>query len=121
MEIIEIESPLDDLNCSECGRWLVKAVRFKTWLSKIDLCASCVTKARNIISDDLPKERTIMKPFYMIYVEGQDSPVVKHRSIDDAKKEAVRLCTHENKKAYVLRAVLEFSPVKNYTEASFDS
>ena len=43
--------------------------------------------------------------FYMIYVEGQNSPTFKHATLHDAQKEAVRLARFTHKKAYVLGTI----------------
>lgn len=57
-----------------------------------------------ITTDKLIK---IMEPkkFYMIYVEGQDSPTRKHLTYQDAKKEAERLARLMRRKTYILGTI----------------
>lgn len=52
----------------------------------------------------------IMEPkeFYMIYVEGQDSPTRKHLTYQDAEKEAERLARMMHKKTYILGTIEYF-------------
>ena len=49
----------------------------------------------------------IMEPnqFYMIYVEGQDSPTRKHPTYADALKEAERLARMTHRKTYILGTI----------------
>ena len=49
----------------------------------------------------------IMEPkeFYMIYVEGQDSPTRKHTTYQDALKEAERLARMMHRKTYILGTI----------------
>jgi hypothetical protein len=42
--------------------------------------------------------------FYMVFVEGNSGPGVKHTKTE-AKSEAVRLARHTGKKTYILKAV----------------
>lgn len=42
------------------------------------------------------------REFYMLYVEGGHSPVYKHNTPDDAKKEAERLAELTSKPVYIL-------------------
>ena len=44
----------------------------------------------------------------MVYVEGTNMPSKKYEDILEAEKEAERLCSKENKKAFVLKSVLKF-------------
>ena len=46
-----------------------------------------------------------MKKFWMVYVEGQSQPGFQHPSLEEAKKEAERLCTKLRVRAYVLEAL----------------
>ena len=43
--------------------------------------------------------------FYMIYVEGQNSPTRKHLTFDEARKEADRLARAMHKKTYILGTI----------------
>lgn len=45
-----------------------------------------------------------MKTFYMIYVEGGNTPAVKHNNPIEAQREAERLATMTRKKTYILKA-----------------
>ena len=47
----------------------------------------------------------IPNKFYMIYVEGQDSPKRQHLTYHDAKKEAERLARLMHKKTYILGTI----------------
>lgn len=49
--------------------------------------------------------KTLVKPFYMVYVMGMNSPVKTYDKEEDAYKEAQRLCEKERRSAYVLKAV----------------
>ena len=40
--------------------------------------------------------------FYMLYVEGGQSPTYKHNNLEDAKKEAERLADLTHKPVYIL-------------------
>ena len=42
--------------------------------------------------------------FYMIYVEGKNSPTKKFTSLEEANDEAERLCIQENRKVYILES-----------------
>lgn len=52
----------------------------------------------------------IMEPkeFYMIYVEGQNSPTRKHLTYQDAKEEAERLARLTHRKTYILGTIEYF-------------
>ncbi len=45
------------------------------------------------------------KPFYMVIVEGGNTPQVKHQEYNDAFLEMVRLSKKENKKTFVVKVV----------------
>lgn len=45
------------------------------------------------------------KKFYMIYVEGKDSPTVKHDSYESVIYEAERLARKTEKQVYILEAI----------------
>lgn len=47
-------------------------------------------------------------PFYMVYVEGMDSPTYKHADPGSANKEAKRLAKILGRKAYVLCSLKSF-------------
>lgn len=49
--------------------------------------------------------------FWMVYVEGRNSPKVKHTSDDDARREAERLAIQEDKKVYILKALGYVEPL----------
>lgn len=40
--------------------------------------------------------------FYMVYLDGKDTPAFKHTNLDSAEKEAKRLAELHDTKAYVL-------------------
>jgi hypothetical protein len=46
-----------------------------------------------------------MKKFYMVYVEGRQSPTHKHEQFESAHREAERLTRSTRQKAYVLEAI----------------
>jgi hypothetical protein len=46
-----------------------------------------------------------MKTFYMVYVAARNTPTVQFETIEEAEKEAERLCIKENTTAFVLKAV----------------
>lgn len=46
-----------------------------------------------------------LKEFYMIYVDGQDSPTRKHTTYQDALKEAERLARMTHRKTYILGTI----------------
>lgn len=48
------------------------------------------------------------EPFYMVFVEGKDSPSCKHRSLESAETEAKRLANQTELKTYVLCTVKSF-------------
>lgn len=50
--------------------------------------------------------------FYMCYVEGADSPTVKHSDIESARAEAERLTLKMGKPTYLLHAVARCEPDK---------
>lgn len=51
------------------------------------------------------KAMTTPNRFYMIYVEGQDSPKRRHLTFEDAQKEAERLARAMRKKTYILGTI----------------
>lgn len=51
------------------------------------------------------KDMTTPSRFYMIYVEGQDSPKRRHLTFEDAQKEAERLARAMHKKTYILGTI----------------
>lgn len=61
------------------------------------------------------------KSFYMVYVEGEKTTIVKHPSHKKAEKEAQRLADELGKQAYVLEAVAEVGSKEiNKTVTSMD-
>ena len=42
------------------------------------------------------------KEFYMVFLEGQQTPAYKHETLDSATKEAKRLTEMHGAKSYVL-------------------
>jgi len=50
-------------------------------------------------------------PFYMIYVQGERSPQMKHAHLDQAEKEAQRLCNLTEKEVFVLSPIKSYKPV----------
>ncbi len=51
--------------------------------------------------------------FWMVYVEGERTPVKKHGNPDDAFDEAKRLSSFEGKPVYVLKAVGGYKMIPN--------
>lgn len=49
-----------------------------------------------------------MNTFYMVYLEGGNSPEFKHRTLEDAEQEAKRLSKLLKKRAYILVTVKSF-------------
>lgn len=45
------------------------------------------------------------KAFYMVYMEGQNTPSYKHLSIEAAENEAKRLCKLHKMKCYILCSI----------------
>lgn len=43
--------------------------------------------------------------FWMVMVDGGDAPKVRHAHVEDARKEAVRLCSMSRKSTYILEAI----------------
>ena len=72
---------------------------------------SALIDERKIITNKLIKNLNklikIMEPegFYMIYVEGQNSPTRKHLTYQDAKEEAERLARLTHRKTYILGTI----------------
>lgn len=46
--------------------------------------------------------------FYMVYLEGERSPVFRHATLDGAEQEAKRLAREHGKKAFVLCTLKAF-------------
>lgn len=57
------------------------------------------------IFDDIFNNTMTPSRFYMIYVEGQNSPTRQHLTYQDAKKEAERLARVMHKKTYILGTI----------------
>lgn len=58
------------------------------------------------VYDDLQKEDSE----YLIFVEGKFKPSKIHTSLDEAEKEARRLCEKEMKEVHILKSVKKFKP-----------
>lgn len=54
--------------------------------------------------------------FYMIYVEGERHPIVKHETLLEAQKEAKRLTSLLGKPAIVLASIQSFKEDKYKSE-----
>lgn len=48
------------------------------------------------------------KCFYMVYLDGMNTPACKHPSLESAENEAKRLAEAHNKRAYVLCSIKSF-------------
>ena len=46
--------------------------------------------------------------FYMVYVVGRGAPNHIHSTIEAAEAEAIRLCTKEGVRTYILQSVCRF-------------
>lgn len=53
----------------------------------------------------MKEEDIVPTTFYMVYVEGQNSPTVRHNTRRAANAEAERLAKHTHRRVYVLKAV----------------
>ena len=53
----------------------------------------------------MTKDMTTPNRFYMIYVEGQESPKRRHLTFEDAQKEAERLARLTRRKTYILGTI----------------
>lgn len=60
-------------------------------------------------------------PFYMVYVQGERSPVFQHNSHEAAQTEAKRLCDLTKKEAFVLCPTVSFKPHGNYIITEFST
>ena len=49
-----------------------------------------------------------MDRFYMVFVEGGTVPFKRWEKLQDAEKEAERLCEKEKRKVFILKAVQKF-------------
>ena len=61
--------------------------------------------ALNKIFNRITKDMTTPNGFYMIYVEGQESPKRRHLTFEDAQKEAERLARLMRRKTYILGTI----------------
>lgn len=50
----------------------------------------------------------MQKPFFMVYLEGQQTPTFKHEELAEAEKEAKRLTDKFQLKSYVLATIKSF-------------
>ena len=48
------------------------------------------------------------KPFYMVFVEGRNTPAYRHLKLEEAEREARRLASQTEEKTYVLCTVKSF-------------
>lgn len=62
--------------------------------------------------ENFPKSDMKVSPFFMVFVEGENTSACKHKSIESAENEAKRLAETLNKKAYVLCSVKSFEVSK---------
>lgn len=79
---------------------------------RIDLLGPRVRNAMKTLDYEIEEIKTRIKnlkqkpmkqqPFYMIYLEGERSPVYRHDTLQSAEIEAKRLTEIHNKKAYIL-------------------
>ena len=58
------------------------------------------------------------RPFYMIYVQGKNSPTYQHSTIESAKSEARRLAEREDKEVIILKAVKKIK-LNKFIETDF--
>ena len=58
----------------------------------------------------------VNETFFMLFVDGQNSPTNKHNSLAEAKVEAQRLLTKTGKRVYILQGIKMFEPVTNFNE-----
>jgi len=49
-----------------------------------------------------------MDNFYMIYVEGKNMPFRKFEALEEAEKEAERLCEKEKSKTFILESIVKY-------------
>jgi hypothetical protein len=59
-------------------------------------------------------------PYYLVYVENENSPNFKHYTIESAIKEAKRLCKLTNKKTFVFIPYIAFE-INEFTQTNFDT
>jgi hypothetical protein len=62
-----------------------------------------------------------MKNFYMVFVDGENTPTKKHESKEEAEKEAIRLSEKLGKKAFVLESLIEVITRPNIFVDSYES
>lgn len=56
----------------------------------------------------------------MNYAQGQSSPTYKHRTFEDAQREAQRLCEKLNTEVVTLRAVASIAPAPKFVNTEFE-
>ena len=56
------------------------------------------------------------KEFYMVFLEGQQTPAHKHETLDSATKEAKRLTEMYCLKSYVLGTITSFKMPEKFVE-----
>lgn len=73
-------------------------------------------KPRSIFNETLSliTKHKIMsiEPFYMVYLEGGNTPAFKHNDLENAENEAKRLAKIHEKKAFVLCSIKSIEIVK---------
>ena len=63
------------------------------------------------------KEKLSLRPFWMVYLDGRANPVMIHRSQPEAVAEARRLALKENRRAFVLEAIVVAEPSRKVSVA----
>lgn len=58
----------------------------------------------------------IEETFFMLYVDGQNSPTHKHTSIAEAKVEAQRLMAKTQKRVFILQGIKMLEPKMDFFE-----
>ena len=56
------------------------------------------------------------KEFYMVFLEGQQTPTYKHETLESATKEAKRLTEMKGLKSYVLGTITSFKIPEKFVE-----
>lgn len=58
----------------------------------------------------------VEETFFMLYVDGQNSPTHKHPSIAEAKVEAQKLMAKTQKRVFILQGIKMLEPMMNFNE-----
>lgn len=56
----------------------------------------------------------MINTFYMVFLEGCDTPTFKHETIESAQNEAERLVLLHNRKAYILCTIKSVEKIKPF-------